>query len=76
MNNARRAKLELLNDRIQNIVEELQEICDEEQGAHDGLPDSLQSSAKGETMQNNVNCMEEAIDLLNNAQETITNAKE
>jgi hypothetical protein len=51
--------------RLQALKDELQVIRDEEQEAHDNLPEGIQESARGETMQDNVDAIDNAIEELN-----------
>ena len=51
MNKNRRKRLEKVLNTLQDAMSELEYIKDEEQEAYDNLPESLQESEKGETMQ-------------------------
>lgn len=71
MNNARRKSLSALARRIQelqgqieSIVSELETLRDEEQDAHDNLPESLQEGEKGQAMQEAIERMEDALSAL------------
>lgn len=59
---AARARLEDLSNGVRYICEELREIRDDEQDAYDNLPESLQESSKGETMQEAIDKLEEILD--------------
>ena len=67
MNKQRRKRIMECINKLEQIQYELEAIRDEEQGAFDNLPESLQSSEKGEVM-------EEYIDYINDADDTITDA--
>lgn len=51
MNKTRRKRLEEILTILQDSMTDLEYIKDEEQEAYDNLPESLQESEKGETMQ-------------------------
>lgn len=71
MNNVRRKSLNLLARRIQelqgqinDIVSELETLRDEEQDAHDNLPESLQEGEKGQAMEQAIEHIEDALSAL------------
>ena len=73
MNNERRKKIaeavEQINAAIGNIENAkaiLDECKDEEQDAFDNLPEGLQSSERGECMEENIGYLEAAISELDN----------
>ena len=57
MNAFRRKEL----SRAAELLEEARSMKDEEEEAHDNLPESLQYSDKGEAMQDNIDMMVESI---------------
>ncbi len=61
MNKERRSRLEKVKEQLSALVSDLESIRDEEQESFDNLPEGLQQSEKGGTMQSNVDYMEEAI---------------
>lgn len=61
MNKARRKRLEKVLNTLQDAMSELEYIKDEEQEAYDNLPESLQESEKGETMQEYVDDIDSVI---------------
>ena len=70
MNKDRRKRLEALSGRLEDVRTELQDIIDEidaikeeEQEAYDNLPESLQESERGCTMQENIDSLDYAIDI-------------
>ena len=69
MNKARRtrlqeviAKLEELDSLRCEAMEMLSEVIDEEQEAHDNMPESVQYSEKGEQMQEYIDSMQSVYD--------------
>ena len=68
MNNARR---KLIAEAISLIMEAyglLSEVKDDESMAYENLPESLQSSERGDTMQDNISCLEDVISTLEESQ--------
>ena len=49
---------------LASIISDLQSLLDEEQSKYDNLPEGLQASEKGETLQFGIDRMQEAIDAL------------
>lgn len=71
MNKQRRAalkailpQLEELKTMIENVTGDLGAIRDEEQEAFDNMPESLQDSDRGQTMQEYIDTMEGVLDAL------------
>lgn len=48
MNNARRTKIEKLNNRLSEIMDQINELANEEQEAFDNLPEAFQEGERGE----------------------------
>lgn len=71
MNKDRRNRLSGVIDTISDAMADLEEIKDEEQDALDALPESLQYSSKGETMQEYIDEMESVLDDMGNLQDSI-----
>lgn len=69
MNKERRARLAEVDDLLMEAVDDITEIVEDEQDAFDNLPEGLQCSSRGETM-------EEAIDEMNNIISDIENVRE
>ena len=61
MNENRRA-------RLRRLVDDLDQIINEEQGAHDNLPESIQSSERGDAMQEQIDRLTEAKEALEEVQ--------
>ena len=71
MNKQRRKELERAARLIIEAQEIVEAVKDEEQEAHDNLPESLQYSEKGEQMEEYVQMLEEACEGLEIAQGAI-----
>ena len=71
MNKLRRKKLQEIREQIDILKCELEEVRDEEQDSFDNLPESLQYSERGETMEANVSNLDEAISNLEYALDNI-----
>lgn len=74
MNKNRRDRLAKLSDQISDIMEKLEELRDEELEAFENLPESLNSSERGETMQTAIDAMDDALSSLENADSRILDA--
>ncbi len=61
MNKARRKELASIVELIEEARERLKAVRDEEQEAFDNMPESLQESERGETMQEYIDTMEQAL---------------
>lgn len=61
MNNANRKRLEEATTLINQALEIITEVKDDEEEKFYNLPESLQSSEKGEKMQQGIEHLEEAI---------------
>lgn len=72
MNKERRKQLQEVINKISEAHDLLDEILSDEQDAFDNMPEGLQSSERGETMEEGIYNMEEARDNL----EDITNTLE
>ena len=74
MNKHRRKVLEAVISALEDAREILNNVWDEEQEAFDNMPEGLQESERGETMQEGIDALEyadssleEAIDNINSA---------
>lgn len=59
MNNQRRRKLKKVIDLADDIMALMEDIKAEEEDAYDNLPESIQNSERGETMQQAIDTMDE-----------------
>ncbi len=71
MNKARRKRLENVVEVLTAQMEELEYIKDEEQDAFDNLPEGIQCSEKGETMEENIDDLDSVISDLENVIDSI-----
>lgn len=74
MNNKIREELDALmaranaaTDELREVKDRLEQIQSEEQDKFDAMPESLQTSAKGEAMEGAANALSEAMDALDGA---------
>ncbi len=71
MNKARRKQLEKVVEVLTAQMEELETIKDEEQEAFDNLPEAIQCTERGETMEENVDELDSIITDLENVIDSI-----
>lgn len=71
MNKARRKQLEKVVEVLTAQMEELETIKDEEQEAFDNLPEGIQCTERGETMEENVDELDSIITDLENVIDSI-----
>ena len=64
MNKQRRKEIAKAIDLIEQAREILEAVLDEEQEAFDNMPESLQSSERGETMEEYISTIEDFLDYL------------
>ena len=64
MNRIRRKELAEIISLIEEARERLEAVRDDEQEAFDNLPESIQYSERGETMEEYISTMEELLDYL------------
>lgn len=60
MNNARRAAIRSIIEKLEALNDEIQEVLGEEQDYYDNMPESFQSGDKGEVAQNAISNLESA----------------
>lgn len=66
MNKARRKKLEEIVNALDAQKSAIESVCEEEQEAFDNLPESIQYSERGETMESDISDMVDAVSDLEN----------
>lgn len=73
MNKVRRKNLATIIETLEAMKSSLEDVRDEEESAFDNLPESIQESERGETMQEIVDALYDACDSL---EETIDSLNE
>lgn len=71
MNKERREELLEVVDLLEDAANRLSEIRDDEQDAFDSMPDGLQTSVRGDAMQEAIDKMDEFGDAILNLQNSI-----
>lgn len=71
MNKERREELLEVVDLLEDAANRLNEIRDDEQDAFDSMPDGLQTSVRGDAMQEAIDKMDEFGDAILNLQNSI-----
>lgn len=61
MNKDRRQRIQKLSKQLAEISAALEDLRDEEQDAFDGMPENLQQSERGETMEAAISVLDETI---------------
>lgn len=74
MNKTRRDRLATLVAQLTDLAYQLEAIRDEEQSAFEDMPEGLQNSERGETIQANGEYLENATDQLTTALDAINEA--
>ena len=76
MNNARRRRIENVQEKIAELLCEIDEIRNEEQEAFENLPESLQETERGEHMQAACDALDEAYSNLESVDDSLIEALE
>ena len=71
MNKNRRNAISDIYDKLTDIQSDLECIRDEEQEAFDNLPESIQCSERGERMEEYISSLEEALDYVGYAVDSL-----
>ena len=71
MNKARRKRLSEAYEKITEVQGIIEEIRDEEQEAHDNLPESFQNGERGEEMEGYIEMLDEVYGYLDDAQSVV-----
>lgn len=61
MNDSRRNRTEDVRAAIDNWVGEIEALASEEQEAFDNMPENLQESERGESMEQSADCLQGAV---------------
>jgi hypothetical protein len=76
MNKERRKKLDDIYGKLEELKDEVNNLCDEEQSYFDGMPENMQNAEKGELAQAAVDHLTAAVSSLEEAMNGIEEAKE
>lgn len=76
MNKQRRQRITTILDAVQQNIIDLEAIRDEEQEAFDNLPESLQDAERGQSMQEALDALEEAISSATDTADHLANLTE
>lgn len=74
MNNKRRTQLERALSILSNASSILEDVLDAEQDSMDNYPENLQSTDRFERMEQAVDSLGEALDLISGAKESVRSA--
>lgn len=77
MNQERRTKLEEINETIGGLLGQAEELLEQESEAYDNLPESIQNSERGESMQtaiDNLESLQSSLEEASNCIDDILNA--
>ena len=75
MNKQRRDAIQSILDELQVMRERIESVRDEEQGAFDNLPDSLQQGSGGQRMDEAVSALDVALDGVDEAAASLDEAQ-
>ncbi len=73
MNNLRRKQIKRAEELLDMATELLNDVMENEDEAFYNLPDSLQESARGTQMEENVDILQDAIDQIEGVKDTLSN---
>ncbi len=71
MNNDRRNEIHRICNKLNNLMEELNSVCEDEQFAFDNMPENLQGSERGMASEDALDAMDSAMDHLSEAWELL-----
>ena len=74
MNDNRRKKLETVSSKLDELKMSLQDVVNDEQYSFDNLPEQFQEGERGEKMEEAISNLEDAIDYIDSAMESISEA--
>ena len=76
MNDKRRAKISAVKSRLFNAQQDIDQITCDEQECFDALPENFQEAERGWQMQNAIDALDEASNLIETAMEKLSEATE
>lgn len=71
MNKARRTAIKKVFEQLEELMATVEVIRDEEQDAFDNLPESFQSSERGEIMEENIDALDSAYNSIEEAKDLL-----
>ena len=71
MNKTRRTAIKKVFEQLEELMATVEVIRDEEQDAFDNLPESFQSSERGETMEENIDALDSAYNSIEEAKDLL-----
>ena len=72
MNAERRKRRDAIGEILSAIISDIEELKDDEEGALENMPESLQESERGEKMRENVDSLEDIISVLESQREYLS----
>lgn len=75
MNKARRKRIDTVMQKLSELMAEVDDLRDQEELAYEALPESLRQSDRGFAMQESIEALQEAMDLLEQADSAMDNAR-
>lgn len=76
MNKARRISITKIADSLQALKSDVESIQCEEQEAYDNLPESIQDGERGDRMQDAIDNLDDALNLIDEAVTSLMQAAE
>lgn len=76
MNKARRISITKIADSLQALKSDVESIQSEEQDAYDNLPESIQDGERGDRMQEAIDNLDDALNLIDEAVTSLMQAAE
>lgn len=76
MNNDRRKSINELIEQLEGIQSQIEEIKDEEEAYYDVMPESFQNGEKGEKAQSAIDNLDDAMNSVTEALDSLTSAAE
>ena len=75
MNNRQRKKIDTMLSKLEKIQGEINDMSAEEQEKYDNLPESIQDSDRGSDMENSIEYLDEAANLIDDVIDNLNSAK-
>lgn len=75
MNKVRRNAIENILTKLADIQSDIESVCEDEQEAYDAMPENLQYSERGDSMQEAIDNLEYAVSSLEEVIDYLTEAQ-